>query len=205
MRLPCAIAIVTCTIGACADPLDAVPSGDDSSDDGGTSAGDDAPAATSTPVDDDGDGSGSSGEPVDPSGPWDHGYAIPEGEQVPGDVEAGYWALLNEGYVTCGIPYDLFQLGKTFLGAFADGEPWPGRTGKNAEVPYNWTVHIAPSGNEIVSLNCLECHVGSFNGELVMGLGKADADYTGNFGEALGGFPIEPLPGMEELAEMAAR
>lgn len=148
-----------------------------------------------------------SGAPVDPTGPWDHGWPIPATAQVPGDPEAGEWALLHEGYVTCGIPYELFGLAAPLLGSMASEEPWPGRTGKSAEVPYNWTVHVAASGAEIVSLNCLECHAGRFNGELVMGLGRADADFTANMGEALAGLPIVDfgIPGMTELAEMIER
>ncbi|MCA9709499.1 MAG: hypothetical protein KDK70_26920 [Myxococcales bacterium] len=135
------------------------------------------------------------------------GYPIPAAEQAPGDPDAGYHALLEEGYVTCGIPYPLFDLAKPLLGPFAEGDPLPGRTGKNAEVPYKWTVHTTASGAEIVSLNCLECHAGEFNGELVLGLGKADADYTEPIGGALASIPVPPipLPGLEELTRMAQR
>jgi mono/diheme cytochrome c family protein len=136
------------------------------------------------------------------------GFGITASPQVPGDPVAGYHALLSEGYVTCGIPYTLFPLAAPLLGAFAEGEPLPGRTGKNAKVPYNWTVHTSKSsGAEIVSLNCLECHAGHFNGELIVGLGKADADYTESIGGALATIPIPPvpLPGLEELTRMAQR
>ncbi|MEZ4451241.1 MAG: c-type cytochrome [Nannocystaceae bacterium] len=136
------------------------------------------------------------------------GYAVPGTEQVPGDAEAGYYALLGEGYVTCGIPYALFPIAKPFLGSFAEGEVLPGRTGKNATVPYNWTVHTSKSsGAEIVSLNCLECHAGHFNGELIIGLGKADADYTESIGGFLAKIPVPgiPIPGLEEMTRMAQR
>lgn len=141
-----------------------------------------------------------------PPGPWDQGVVLPPGEQVPGDPEAGYDALLNNGYVTCGIPYTLFQLGKGALGTFADGDPLPGRVGKNAEVPYNWTVHDR-NGADITSLNCLTCHAGKINGELVLGLGRVDIDYTDNLGETLGGIPVPDLPilGLDELAKFVAR
>ena len=195
---------------ACTSALDPAPGGDD---DGSDSTGTPMPVGPDDGVDDAASedagtgGEDDTGAPVDPTGPWDHGFPIPAGEQVPGDAEAGEWALLHEGYVTCGIPWDLFGLAKPLLGSMASEEPWPGRTGKNAEVPYNWTVHVATSGAEIVSLNCLECHVGRWNGELVMGLGRADADFTANMGEALGGVPIPDLglPGMAELAEMVER
>lgn len=136
------------------------------------------------------------------------GFPIAASEQVAGDVDAGYYALLNEGYVTCGIPLALFPLAKPLLGSFAEGDPLPGREGNNALVPYNWTVHTSTSsGAEIVSLNCLECHAGEFNGELVIGLGKADADYTESIGGFLADVPIPgiPLPGLEEMTRMAQR
>ncbi len=136
------------------------------------------------------------------------GYPIPATPQVAGDAAAGYHALLNEGYVTCGIPYALFGLARPLLGSFAAGEPLPGRTGKNAKVPHNWTVHVSKtSGAEIVSLNCLECHAGEFNGELIVGLGKADADYTESIGGLLAQIPVPgiPIPGLEEMTRMAQR
>lgn len=136
------------------------------------------------------------------------GFSIPKIQQSVGDPDAGFHALINEGYVTCGIPWSLFGIARPFLGAFASGEPLPGRTGKNAEVPHNWTVHTSKSsGAEIVSLNCLECHAGYFNGKMVIGLGKADADYTESIGGFLAQIPIPgiPIPGLEEMTRMAQR
>lgn len=170
------------------------------------------PTTTPTPTsagDGDGDGTGAAttGEPALP-GPWDEGWPIPETPQIPGDPEAGREALLNAGYVTCGIPYILFGLARGFLGDFAAGEPLPGRTGKNAEVPYNWTVHTPSSGVEIASLNCLECHAGRFNGELVLGLGIADADFTTvPMGDLIENLPIlDIFPGaLGEIEKFAGR
>jgi len=158
------------------------------------------------------DGTGGSdgtdaGTTGDPDAPWSHGQPVPPDEPIDGDPASGEWALLHEGYVSCGIPYDLFQLAKAQLGAFAAGDPLPGREGKNANVPYNWTVHVTASGAEIVSLNCLECHAGEWNGELVLGLGKADADYTQDMGATIGALTIPdlPIPGIEELARFVER
>ena len=193
------------------------PGGDDG---GGSSGAGEEAGSTVTPTsagpgpgESDGGGSAegeSSGGGDQPPGivACGEGFPIAATEQVPGDAEAGYHALLNEGYVTCGIPYTIFPLAAPLLGSFAEGEPLPGRTGKNAKVPYNWTVHTSKSsGAEIVSLNCLECHAGHFNGELIVGLGKADADYTESIGGALAEVPIPPvdLPGLEEMTRMANR
>jgi mono/diheme cytochrome c family protein len=190
---------------ACGGPTPDVGGG--GGDDSSTSAG--MPGTTAPAPDDTGlvDGSSTGEELPPPVSACAEGYAIPGSPQAPGDPEEGYRALLEEGYVTCGIPYSMFALAAPLLGNFATGEPLPGRTGKNADVPYSWTVHTSSSGAEIVSLNCLECHAGYFNGELVMGLGKADADYTESIGGYLADVPIPgiPLPGLEELTRMAQR
>ena len=182
---------------------------------GGPGSGESGVAPTTTGADTGGaEGTGTGGDSAESSGGEGQpaacgmGFPIAATEQVKGDAEAGYHALLNEGYVTCGIPYALFPLAKPFLGGFAADPPLPGRTGKNAKVPYNWTVHTSKSsGAEIVSLNCLECHAGRFNGELIVGLGKADADYTESIGGALAQIPVPgiPIPGLEELTRMAQR
>ncbi|MEM9457331.1 MAG: hypothetical protein AAGF11_24340 [Myxococcota bacterium] len=192
--------------GACSS--EALPSVGDSGSEGSTGSTSREPpgsVADSTGSDPSG-AEGSSGEPPVLAA-CAAGHPIAAIEQPAGDPMAGYHALLNEGYVTCGIPYSLFELAKPLLGHFADGDPLPGRTGKNAEVPYSWTVHTSSSGAEIVSLNCLECHAGEFNGELIVGLGKADADYTQNIAGPLANIPVPPIPipGLEELARMAQR
>lgn len=203
-----AVAVIGLACGAATD----APTGDgDSTGDGTTAttiADTDAPATTdpTSAGDTTGEGSSDDGGNAPPAG-CGQGVPIQGSEQVPGDPEEGYRALLEEGYVTCGIPYSIFPLAQSALGSFADGEPLPGRTGNNANVPHNWTVHTSSSGAEIVSLNCLECHAGKFNGKLVVGLGKADADYTGNIGGSLGSIPIPQLdiPGIEELTRMVSR
>ena len=139
--------------------------------------------------------SGETGEPqscMDLPGPWDAGYAIPGPDALGGDPVAGEWALLNEDYVSCGIPYDLFQLGKGFLGTYADGEAWAWREGKNANLPYNWNLVVSEGGTELAAMNYLTCHAGKLNGETIIGLGRHDADFTQNLGGLLSALP--PLP-----------
>ncbi len=150
--------------------------------------------------------SGSSTGPATMPGPWDYGVFIPPEPQAPGDPTKGYEALLTRGYITCGIPWLLFGLAKPVLGAYTDGEPLPGRSGKNAQVPYNWTVHEV-DGAEIVSQNCLTCHAGSFNGQRIVGLGTADADFTGDMSALLNAFPIPdiPIPGIEQMTRFLNR
>ncbi|MCA9718793.1 MAG: hypothetical protein KC468_29255, partial [Myxococcales bacterium] len=140
-------------------------------------------------------GDETTGEPLacwELPGPWHLGWEIPAPTPIDGDPVDGEWALLNEDYVSCGVPYDLFQLGKVFLGTYADGEQLAWREGKNANLPYNWNVVYSEGGTELAAMNCLTCHAGKFNGELVIGLGRHDADFTDDFGALLGLLPTLP-------------
>jgi hypothetical protein len=130
------------------------------------------------------------------SGPWESGTEIPMPELPAGDPVAGYAALLNEDYVSCGIPWDLFGFAEGVLGV---EEPLPGREGKNAEVGHAWNVVSMPDGSELVVSNCLQCHAGYFNGELILGLGKASADFT----TPLSDF-ADPLPDLPETSDANA-
>ncbi len=148
-----------------------------------------------TDSDSDSDSDGTTGEPLacwEQPGPWDVGFSIPPPDELEGDPVAGEWALLNQDYVSCGIPYTIFQIGKAFLGTYADGESLPWREGKNANLPYNWNLVVSEGGTELAAMNCLTCHAGKFNGELVIGLGRHDADYTDDFTTLLALFPELP-------------
>ncbi|MCY1053987.1 c-type cytochrome [Nannocystis sp. SCPEA4] len=119
----------------------------------------DAPT-TSTPT---------TGEPADGLHP------IPGEPQRDGDPEAGYHALVNNGYVTCGIPWTAYSQ------VFDDAPEvlrLPGRDGKNATLPYDKTAFVGASGVELVSANCLQCHAGEIDGKLVVGLGNTTGDFT---------------------------
>jgi mono/diheme cytochrome c family protein len=94
--------------------------------------------------------------------------------QVDGDPEQGYWNLVNGIYVSCGPPRALANL----LGAFDNGETIPGREPKNDGLPYYMTAHTAENGAELMVNNCLTCHAGRFNGELIVGLGDHQFDYS---------------------------
>jgi mono/diheme cytochrome c family protein len=64
---------------------------------------------------------------------------------------------------------------------FADAsekEKLPGRSAKNADLPYQYTRFTSTSGVDVVSLNCLVCHASYIKGELVVGLGAANRDFT---------------------------
>ncbi|HET6582845.1 MAG TPA: hypothetical protein VFG69_05345 [Nannocystaceae bacterium] len=195
----CAAFAVACAI-ACRADVDAHGDGHgDSSGAASTTSGasvgpgsvDDGEAS----VDDSGGGGESTVGDGLPPGPWDAGWPVPAEPQTEGDPESGRYQLLHEGYVSCGIPTSMWALVVPFLGGFVGGETLPGREGANADMPYNWTVHVANSGVEIASQNCLSCHAGYFNGELVVGLGTADTDFTQRIDQQLALVPTPSLPG----------
>ena len=100
---------------------------------------------------------------------------VPATPQRPGDPAAGYRALVNAPYVSCGLPYRVYQR----LSPAPDPEDLlPGREGRNAELPYNFTAHVNADGIEIVSPNCLSCHASHFEGKLIVGLGNEFLDFT---------------------------
>ena len=100
---------------------------------------------------------------------------VPATEQRPGDPAAGRRALLNAPYVSCGIPYDAYRRVAPETDA---ADRLPGREGRNAELPYALTAHVNAEGVEVVSSNCLTCHAGRIDGELIVGLGNEFADFT---------------------------
>jgi len=95
--------------------------------------------------------------------------------QREGDPAAGRRALLNEPYVSCGMPYDAYRrvAPETSRSDLLDG-----REGRNAELPYALTAHTNEDGVEIVSSNCLTCHAAHIEGELIVGLGNEFGDFT---------------------------
>ena len=97
--------------------------------------------------------------------------------QRPGDAAAGYRALVNEPYVSCGIPYGAYR---RVSPRTSREDLLPGREGRNAELPFAVTAHTNADGVEIVSSNCLLCHAARFDGELVVGLGNEFLDFSGD-------------------------
>ena len=115
------------------------------------------------------------GHPAEPPLVLGEPGPLPAAVQRQGDPELGYEILVNRGYVSCGVPY------AAYAAAAAGREPGPrlpGRQGRNAELPYDLNATVDANGVELVVSNCLACHGGRFNGELVIGLGNAFADFT---------------------------
>lgn len=97
-------------------------------------------------------------------------------EQRKGDPEKGRQALLNEAYVSCGLPERVYR---QLLG----DEPvvsLPERSRRAEGLPYDATVFTDSNGVSVVSNNCLTCHAAPLFGELVVGLGNEFLDFTGD-------------------------
>ncbi len=127
---------------------------------------------------------GGSGEPAAPTSPVG---PVPEFDQRTGDAANGWRALIEEGYVGCGVPLTAYKR--------VSPDPAPAeylladRTGANADLPYNLTAFRTASGVDVVTPNCLQCHAQMLEGQLVVGLGNHAGDYTqdlGNLAELAG-------------------
>lgn len=127
--------------------------------------------------------SSDSDEPRTAAGPWSSGVVLPAAAQDRGDPEQGRSILLGGNYMSCGIPYKLWSapgIGSIIRQSFPGGtqDVLPGREGKNADLPYWMNAFTTVDGAEVVQANCLECHGGKFDGQLIVGLGNAIGDFT---------------------------
>src|SRR5688572_4390917 len=131
--------------------------------------------------------------------------------QRQGDPVAGRDFLINGNYFPCGIPDRAYRALDAIGLIPSDGATTAnelGRTGRNAELPYWFTSYRAPSGVDMVTVNCLYCHGGRVDGKLVVGLGNNAQDFTypgafaGGLSEVAGGLG-ELVLTTEESAELA--
>lgn len=104
--------------------------------------------------------------------------------QRSGDPERGRDVLLNRTLVTCGLPLSAYR---RVVGKVAPDLLLADRTGLNAELPYSLTAYETDEGVKLITSNCLGCHAGRLNGELVIGLGNEFLDFTAD--------PIVPVDG----------
>lgn len=91
-----------------------------------------------------------------------------------GDPVAGRRALLEEAYVSCGIPERVYRQ----LPSQPDVLEVQGRTREADGLPFSVNVTTDKQGVRIVSSNCLTCHGTGLFGELVIGLGNEFLDFT---------------------------
>jgi len=98
--------------------------------------------------------------------------------QRSGDAGAGYRALVNQAYVSCGVPWEAFVASNDLASDSTIGAKLPGREGRNQQLPYAFNSYTNTDGIEVVVSNCLTCHAAPFEGELVIGLGNEQLDFT---------------------------
>ena len=98
---------------------------------------------------------------------------IEASQQRIGNAATGRDFLIYGDYVSSGVPYD------SYLAAFGpDNQNILDRSGDNSVVRFDFSAVDAPNGARVVAPNCLQCHASTINGEFVMGLGNAGADFT---------------------------
>jgi len=90
-----------------------------------------------------------------------------------GDKDKGWEYLITGDYVNSGPPFEL----ATFL---PESTNLLEREGDNAGLPYQFNAVNANNGVKVAAPNCLTCHAGFLNGELIPGLGNSTFDYTQN-------------------------
>jgi mono/diheme cytochrome c family protein len=146
-------------------------------------------------------GDGSRGSNTDVSqipaeGPWNFGVALPTEPQSDGDPVRGREILLGGDFMTCGLPFRLWnnpvfqQIIAAGFGGSAAAPRIADRPGKNADMPYFINVFTAENGAEVINANCLLCHGSQFNGEVVVGLGDPTVDFTNGAGGGNTGLPL---------------
>ncbi len=125
------------------------------------------------------------------------GRELPKEDQVIGDPVAGRELLLGGSYMTCGIPakmWDAPAFRPLVAGGFGGGPDaprLPNRPGRNADLPYFLSSFTAPDGTDVINANCLMCHGGLFDGQVVVGLGNANADFTRGAGGGVTNIPLD--------------
>jgi mono/diheme cytochrome c family protein len=133
-------------------------------------------------------GCGSSDEQPRTRAPWRFGEQLPASPQSVGDPVRGRELLLEGEYLSCGIPLKLYQdptfgpVIRTALGVSADSKSLGERVAEDADLPYFISAFKTAEGVDVVSTNCLSCHGGVIDGEVVIGLGNAAVDYTQGIG-----------------------
>ncbi len=124
--------------------------------------------------------------PLAPPGP------VEAETQRDGDPLLGRLALLETGYVGCGLPEDIYR----HLGNAAPrGPPLPGREGRNAQLPFFYTAMTSSRGVPVITANCLYCHGEDLAGTVTVGMGRISADFTVDLGrqaQGLGALVWEP-------------
>ena len=103
----------------------------------------------------------------------DKSVAIPPSKQRDGDAAKGYTYLTTGDYLKSGVPYSYYRFFTP-----KDKYNYLNRTGKDANVPYNFNVVKSPNNVDVVVPTCLQCHGQVFDGKLYIGLGNTFQDFS---------------------------
>jgi len=107
---------------------------------------------------------------------WRTKEISPSPQTLEGDPDSGFHYLIYGNYIGSGIPVSFF--GKQL--PFGEDEVLK-REGTNSKLPYLTNAFKAENGVEVVNGNCFTCHAGKLNGQLILGLGNSESDFTQNF------------------------
>jgi len=116
--------------------------------------------------------------PADPLAAPSGTIKIEATPQVVGDAVAGKEYLINGDYVRSGVPSGIAL-------PLLSSQNRLERTGESAELPYDFNLVNHPNGAQLVVPSCLSCHGQILNGELIIGLGSVEQDYTKDRSEDL--------------------
>ena len=124
--------------------------------------------------------------------------------QRAGDAQKGYDALVNNGYVGCGIPYSAYS---QVYGPAPQSQRIPGRNVENATMAFNVTRFTTASGVDVVGPNCLTCHAAPILGQVIVGLGDTYQDFTVDYAQQANAAQLLVTDPMEklELAKFISR
>ena len=111
-----------------------------------------------------------SSEPLDI--PSEKLTSIQASAQRAGDPAIGRDYLLNGDYVDSGIPLEIF------LDVYGNPVYDFDRTGLNEGIDHRFNAFVSENGTELAAPNCFQCHASVMDGELIIGLGNIDADFT---------------------------
>jgi hypothetical protein len=101
--------------------------------------------------------------------------AVAAEDQRQGDPEAGYQYLIGGEYTGCGLPERVYSVAAQ-LGFLPNGEPAPV---SDSDLPYFLSRFETENRETVVGPNCLTCHAGYVEGQLVVGAPGLDFDYGG--------------------------
>lgn len=107
---------------------------------------------------------------------WKTKEIPPSPQNFEGNPDSGFHYLIYGDYIGSGIPVNFFGKDLPF-----GKDNVLHREGTNGQLPYMTTAFKVENGVEVINGNCFTCHASKINGELILGLGNSESDFTQNF------------------------